>query len=233
VLKVLVPGIVVLAVVWAVDIPKEWLPGKSERQIWAEQEKAAADEVEAARRHAEANAVRRFTDPEGFYTAEFRGKPELRTINSNEMFQWMATAGYAHHITHDGIRFETKYERWDVLGKTADEKLRKMTPKLLTGPGMPAPTVKRLTTASGIEGIAAAGVYEDRPRRFKMLRRYLVPEQDDCDRYYTAVVTGPADWLPNPEAEAFLASFELTEKALLYPLPGAPRDRRRSGPNPQ
>jgi hypothetical protein len=232
VLKVLVPGLVVLAVVWTVDIPKEWLPGKSDRQIKAEQEKAAAEKVEAARRHAEANAVRRFADPEGFYTAEFRGKPDLLIINSNEMFQWMATAGYAHHITHDGIRFETKYERWDVVGKTADEKLRKMTPKLLARPGMPTSTVKRVTTASGIEGIEAAGVYADRPRKFKMLRRYLVPEQDGTDRYYTASVSGPADWLPNPEAEAFLASFELTEKALLYPLPGAPRERSRSGPNP-
>ncbi len=65
-------------------------------------------------------------------------------------------------------------------------------------------------------------MYEDQPRKYKMTRVFLVPEQEGIDRYYSATVSGPADWLPNEKARAFLASFELTDTAALHPLPGAP-----------
>jgi hypothetical protein len=222
VLKLLVPAAAVLVGLWFVNIPKEWLPGKNARQLREEKEKAEAAKAEAARKAIEAVAVRRFDDPEGVYSVEFRGKPDLMTLNSNKLFQWMSVAGYSHHRTVDGIRYDSRYERWEPTGKTTRAKLEYMRPKLLTGPGLPAPQVKEVTSANGVPGIEAAGVYEDRPRKFKMTRVFLVPEQPGIDRYYSATVTGPADWLPSPEAEAFLGSFELTDKALLYPLPGAP-----------
>jgi hypothetical protein len=87
--------------------------------------------------------------------------------------------------------------------------------------------VTDVSSANGVAGIEARGVYEDRPRRFKMKRVFLVPEQDGVERFYSATVTGPADWLPSPEAEAFLDSFRLTDKALLFPLPGAPAPPRK------
>jgi hypothetical protein len=223
VLKVVIPAAAVLAVVWMVDIPKEWLPGKSERQIKAEQEKAAAGKAEAARRHAESVRVQRFDDPDGFFVASLAGKPEAGTVSANNVFNFMATAGRSYTRTLDHIHYVAKWERWHAVDKTERGRLDFMKPKLHRGPGLPAPRVKDVVTADGVKGIEAAGVYEDRPRKFKLKRVFQVPEQDGIDRYYSATVTGPADWLPSPEAEAFLSSFGLTEKAALFPLPGAPK----------
>lgn len=221
-LKLLIPAAAILAAVWFVDIPKEWLPGKSERQVKAEQEKAEQEKADAARKAVDAVAVRRFDDPDGFFTIDFPGKPDRHGVSANQMFNMLAVAGFSHTKKHDGILFDARYERWEVLGKTAAEKLDKRKPKLLTGPGLPAPRVRAVTAATGAVGFEAAGVYEDRPRKFKMTRVFLVPEQKGTDRYYSATVTGPADWLPNEKAEAFLKSFELTDRTRAFPLPGAP-----------
>lgn len=220
----LIPGLIVLAVVWMVEIPKEWLPGKSARQIKAEQEKEAAAKAEAERKAADAVAVRRFADPAGFFEVDFPGPPDESSVQANRFPNFMlnSVAGKSFTKTHDGIKFEVRWERWERVAKTPQERLDFMKPKLLGGPGFPTPRVSPIASAHGVKGYEASGVYEDQPRKYKMKRVFLVPEQNGIDRYYSASVTGPADWLPNEKARAFIESFELTDTAALYPLPGAP-----------
>lgn len=218
----LIPGLIVLAVVWMVEIPKEWLPGKGARQIKAEQEKEAAARAEAERKAADAVAVRRFADPAGFFEVDFPGPPDVSDVKSNQLGAFLSSAGQSYSKTHDGIRFEVRWERWHAITKSPQERLDFMRPKLLSGPGFPTPRVSPIASAQGVKGYEASGVYEDQPRKYKMKRVFLVPEQDGIDRYYSATVSGPADWLPNEKARAFIESFELTDTAALYPLPGAP-----------
>jgi hypothetical protein len=224
VLKVLIPGLIVLAIVWMVEIPKEWLPGKNARQIKAEQEKEAAAKAAAERKAADAVAVRRFADPAGLFEIDFPGPPAESNVSGNQfpVPNIFSSAGKTFTKTHDGIKFEARWERWHVVAKTPNERLDFMKPKLLSGPGFATPRVTAVESAQGVKGFEASGVYEDQPRKYKMKRVFLVPEQDGIDRYYSATVSGPADWLPNEKARAFIESFELTDTAALYPLPGAP-----------
>lgn len=218
VLKLLVPAVGVAAVVLFVAPPPAFRPAPDPAAA------KAKDAADAARRAADAVAVRRFDDPAGFFSVEFPGRPQTSSIAPNGMFaNLMAVAGYSYHVTLDGFRYEAKYERWEVVAKGAPAKLDRMTPKLLAGPGLPPPRVTRISAHDTIRGFEAAGVYEDRPRKALLMRRYVVPEQDGVDRYYTASVHGPADWVPSSAAaRAFVDSFELTERALEFPLPGAP-----------
>jgi hypothetical protein len=224
VLKVLIPGLIVLAIVWQVKIPNGWLPGNNAGQAKADPQKEAAAKAEAARKAADAVAVRRFTDPAGFFEVDFPGKPDEGNVQANQPFVGfhIGVAGKTFTTIHDGIKFEVRWERWHVVAKTPQERLDFMKPKLLSGPGMAPPRVKAIESAHGVKGFEAAGVYEDQPRKYKMNRVFLVPEKEGVDRYYSATVRGPADWLPSEAARAFIASFELAESAALYPLPGAP-----------
>lgn len=222
--KVLIPGFIILAVVWMVEIPKEWLPGKNARQVKAEQEKDAAAKANAERKAHDAVAVRPFADPAGLFAIDFPGAPDAHNVQTNQLGIPMlfSSAGKSFTKTHDGVAFEARWERWHAVAKSPRERLEFKKPKLITGPGFPTPVVRAVESAAGVKGFEAAGVYEDQPRKYKMTRVFLVPEQDGIDRYYSATVSGPADWLPSEKARAFLASFELTDTAALYPLPGAP-----------
>jgi len=224
VLKVLIPGLIVLAIVWQVKIPNGWLPGNNAGLAKADPQKDAAAKAEAARKAADAVAVRRFTDPAGLFEVDFPGKPEEGNVSGNDIYNFnpLSVAGKTFTKTHDGIKFQVRWERWHTVAKTPQARLDFMKPKMLSGPGMVPPRWKSIESANGVKGIEAAGVYEDQPRRYKMKRVFLVPEKEGVDRYYSATVSGPADWLPTEKARAFIESFELTEAAALYPLPGAP-----------
>lgn len=224
VLKVLIPGLIVLAIVWQVKIPNGWLPGNNAGQAKADPQKEAAAKAEAARKAADEVAVRRFTDPAGMFEVEFPGKPDEGNVQGNNPWVGMnfGVAGKTYIKTHDGIKFEVRWERWHMVAKTPQDRLDFMKPKLLSGPGMAPPRWKSIESAHGVKGIEAAGVYEDQPRKYKLKRVFLVPEKEGVDRYYSATVSGPADWLPTAKAREFIASFELTESAALFPLPGAP-----------
>lgn len=216
--KVLVPAAVVLVVVLFVAPPPAFRAANPN----ADKDKAAADKAEAARKAAEAVAVRRFDDPDGLFAVEFPGQPQASNVSANQPFNTFAVAGRRYSRTVEHVTYAAWYERWRAERKPPHERLADQQPKHRSGPGLRPPRVKTIRAHDKVIGFEAVGVYADQPRKLEMLRTYLVPEQDGVDRFYSVSVKGPADWLPSDEARAFLDSFELTPTVLAFPLPGAP-----------
>ncbi len=153
-LKVVVPAVITHTVVCMLEIPKEWLPGKNARQIKAEQEKAAAAKADAERKTADAVAARRFADPLGFFEIDFPGPPAESSVQGNQfpVPNFLSSAGKSFTKTHDGIKFEARWERWHVVAKTPQDRLDLLKPKLLSGAGLATPRVTTVESAQGVKG---------------------------------------------------------------------------------
>lgn len=215
-LKLLVTAVGVAAVVLFVAPPPAFRPAPDPAAA------KAKDAAEAACRAADVAAVRRFDDPDGFFSVAFPGQPTASNVSANNPFLFNGVAGRRYSRELDGLRYEAWYERWNAGKQSPRERLDAQKPKLLSGIGLVPPRVRPVLARDAVAGFESFGVVSDRPRKFQMLRLYLVPEQPGVDRFYAVSVRGPADWLPSAETRAFLDSFELTERALEFPLPGAP-----------